>query len=49
MIRFVATIRRKLARWIAPKGDLFNADMSLVLDRLTLENERLRQQIAGLR
>lgn len=33
--------RLQLCRWIAP-DQLFNADMSLEIDRLTLEIERLK-------
>lgn len=35
-------IRRRLARLVAPPGELFNSDMSREIDRLIVENERLR-------
>lgn len=40
--------RYSIARWIAPDDMLFNADMSLELDRLTVANESLRARNAAL-
>jgi hypothetical protein len=35
-------IRERISRWLCP-GLLFNSDMSRELDRLLVENERLRE------
>lgn len=37
-----------LSRWIAPKGTVFNADMSLELDRVREQNQRLLKIIRDL-
>ena len=39
-------IRYSLAKTIAPRGMVFNSDMSLEIDRLTVENERLLEELA---
>jgi hypothetical protein len=39
--------RRRLARWIAPAGEVFSSDMSLVIDALVIENDRLRELLSG--
>lgn len=40
----IGRLRLWFARLIAPKGSLFNADMSLELDRLQVENEDLKRR-----
>ena len=42
-------LRNVLARWIATKDEVFNRDMSLVVDRLTIANEKLLEQNALLK
>jgi hypothetical protein len=42
----VARLRNRLARWIATPDHVFNPEMSRVVDRLTLENESLKGELA---
>jgi hypothetical protein len=44
---FIRRARNWLARLIATRDQVFSRDMSLLVDKLILENERLREQIGG--
>jgi hypothetical protein len=48
MVNLIASIRRALARFIAPRDYLFNPDMSRELDRRIVEVESLREELGRL-
>lgn len=41
-------LRRRLSHWLCPEC-VFNADMSIVIDSLAAEVERLRDELAACR
>ena len=47
-MKIIERARCAIARFIAPRSMLFNADMSLELDRCIVEIESLREEIKRL-
>jgi hypothetical protein len=48
MAKIIERARYAIARFIAPRSMLFNADMSRELDRKIVEVESLREQLGRL-
>lgn len=48
MVKIIERARWAFARFFAPRSMLFNADLSLELDRRILEVESLREEIVRL-